>query len=241
MRFSLATRLLVVGGSCLSLGLAVCYGQKSQRQESTPPAVSAECYRPGPIFSEAEGQKNYERFVDGLDTLKIAKEYPKAVQDLLSGSALRQKAALQVLSASCETEAIPWIVPYLDAPDNDVRVEASSYLEKMVSSTILRERRNQAALGSVVINPLGSHDTDFRPLAWVIYRMLQKPDDGNTRAYAATLVAYIGLPEFEFDLEGLLTSRHPAVSNSAKAALETLRASAKLQGVKTSPVKSLQQ
>lgn len=224
MRLPFATRLLVVVCGCLSLSLASCYGQKSQIKASASPPVSAECYSPGPIFSEAEGQKSYERFVDGLDTLKITTQYPKAVRDLLSGSAPRQKAALEVLGASGEIEAIPWIVSYIDAPDREVSTWAALSLEKFVSSTILRERRSHADLGRVVINPLGPNDSDFRPLAWVIYHMLKRDD---TRGYAATMVGYIGLREFEFDLEGLLTSRHPAESNSAMGALETLRASTK--------------
>jgi hypothetical protein len=49
--------------------------------------------------------------------------------------------------------------------------------------------------------------------------MLREPDDGNTHAYAATIVGYLNLTEFRGELKTLwLTSRHPAVQAAVKAA-----------------------
>jgi len=59
-------------------------------------------------------------------------------------------------------------------------------------------------------------------MSWVILKMLQMPDDGNTHAYAANMIGYLGLKEYEDDLRQLLTSRHPAVSRAASRALGML-------------------
>ena len=178
--------------------------------------------RAWPAKSEVELRERYEHFADSLDTLKITREYPKAIQNLLSGDPHRQSVALAILSVSGEVEALPWMVPSLDSPDSQVRVWAGAYIEKLVSATILKERRNRKRLDHVVLDPLGPNDTDFRPLAWVIYRMLDKKD-GNTEGYAATLIGYIGLKEFEPELRELLASQHPAVTDSVKFALELLQ------------------
>ena len=82
------------------------------------------------------------------------------------------------------------------------------------------KRRDLSQPTKVVIKPLGPKDTDLRPLAWVITEMLRKPDDGNTHAYAATMIGYLNLKEFEGQLKQLLKSRHPAVQNAAKNAME---------------------
>lgn len=171
--------------------------------------------------SEVELRKSYDSFVDSLDTIKIVREYPKAIQNLLSPDPTKKITGLAILSASGEIEVIPWIVPHLDSSNSSVKIWAGSHLEKLVSSIILK-RRNRENPSRVIINPLRSQDIDFRPLSWVIYQMLQNSDDGNSSAYAAIMIGYIGLKEFEIELRQLLESRHPAVSNAAKSALEML-------------------
>jgi len=52
--------------------------------------------------------------------------------------------------------------------------------------------------------------------------MLQKPDDGNTRAFAANMIGYLGLEEYENDLLRLTESRHPSVTSAARRALEMI-------------------
>lgn len=178
--------------------------------------------RAEPRKSEVELRKSYEQFVDSLDTLKIVREYPRAIQHLLSADPERQVIGLRVLSASGEVEAIPWMVPHLDAPEHNVRTSAGSIIENLVSTTILKQRRDPMRPDRVVIKPLGPRDTDFRPLAWVAHKMLQKDNDPDLQAYAATMIGYIGLKEFGPELKKLLGSRHPAVTNSAKYALELL-------------------
>jgi len=45
-------------------------------------------------------------------------------------------------------------------------------------------------------------------------------------AYAANMIGYLGLEEYEPDLRELLRSRHPAVTNAAGRALEMIGSSA---------------
>jgi hypothetical protein len=52
------------------------------------------------------------------------------------------------------------------------------------------------------------------PWPGVILRMMRAPDDGNTAAYAAGRARDLGLTELKGDLEKLLESQHPAVSNT---------------------------
>jgi len=62
-------------------------------------------------------------------------------------------------------------------------------------------------------------------MSWVILKMLQKPDDGNTHAFAANMIGYGGFDEYQPELRELLKSRHPAVTTAARRALEMLGAS----------------
>jgi hypothetical protein len=59
-------------------------------------------------------------------------------------------------------------------------------------------------------------------MSWVILKMLRMPDDGNTHAFAANMIGYLGLREYKDELRQLLTSRHPAVSSAATRAREML-------------------
>jgi hypothetical protein len=51
--------------------------------------------------------------------------------------------------------------------------------------------------------------------------MLDRPDDGNTHAHAV-MIRYLELREFMPELRTIPQSRHPAVSDKAKWALEEL-------------------
>ena len=166
-------------------------------------------------------RKSWETYEKSLDAAKIAKDYAGAVQNLKSTEADKQLAGLATLSATGEIDAIPLLVPLLDSADARVRIYAGSALEKLVSGVALK-RRDPAKLDRVALLPRGAKDPDLRPLAWVVLQMLRKPDDGNTHAYAATMIRYLELNEFEPELRQLLQSRHPAVSNKAKWALEEL-------------------
>src|SRR5262249_32472126 len=84
-------------------------------------------------------------------------------------------------------------------------------------------RRRDPRIGDrVVLKPRGPGDLDLHPLAWLVVKMLRKPDDGNTHAYAAVLIRYLELRELVPRLRPLLRSRHPAVSDKARWGLEEL-------------------
>ena len=163
----------------------------------------------------------YDDFVETLDIKQIAKDYPKAVERLDSEDPKEQLAGLKTLAATGDIETIPWIVPFLDSDDQHVRIYAGLHIQQIVSAHELK-RRDMSRPETVVIKPRRPNDTNLTPLTWVVLKMLRKPDDGNTHAYAATMIGYLNLREFEGDLRQLLKSRHPAVTTSAQNALGML-------------------
>lgn len=163
----------------------------------------------------------YKLFIQKLDTKQFTLDYAKAVRNLDSDDSETQVTGLMTLSATDELAAIPFIVPLLDSKDRYVRVYAGLALNKLVSKHALK-RRDDSQPMKIVIKPLGPHDTDLRPLAWVISKMLRNSDDGSVHSYAATMIGYLDLKEFEPQLRQLLKSRHPANQNAARHALEVM-------------------
>ena len=145
----------------------------------------------------------------------------KAIEKLDSPDPQVRIAGIKTLAATGEVEVIPWIVPFVDSKDGQVRIYAGLYLSNIVEGQQLK-RRDMSQPRRVVIKPLGSDDRDLRPMAWVILNMLRKSDDGNTHSYAANMIGYLGLKEFEGELRKLQKSRHPAVTRAARNALEML-------------------
>lgn len=176
-----------------------------------------------PKYNNAKLEKSCDDFLQSLDPLKITRDYPKVVQNLLSVNPEKQITGLRTLSETKDPSVIPWIIPLLDSDNTNVKVYAGLALEKLVSSYTLR-RRDIAYPDKIVLKPLGKNDKDLRPLAWIILNMLRKPDDGNTQAYAATMIGYLNLTYFDDDLRQLLKSEHPAVVQSAQWALGMLGA-----------------
>lgn len=174
-----------------------------------------------PRHDEAALKKRYVEFVSSLDYVAVARDYRKAVENLLSGDPERQTVALRTLSETGEPRVIPWMVPFLDTEDRTVRVWAGVSIQKVISTCALR-RRDMSRLGKVVVKPLAEGDTDLRPFAWIALKMFRKDDDGNTHANATTITRYLELREFEGELRRCLRSRHPAVRDKALWALESL-------------------
>jgi hypothetical protein len=170
---------------------------------------------------EAALKADYEWFVRDLDHRRVAEDYAKAVRNLRSEDRERQRVGLATLAATEEVAVIPWVVPLLDSRHPDVRLAAGLALARLVEALVLK-RRDPAVGDRVVLKPRGPKDPDLRPLGWAVWQMLRQPDDGNTHAYAASMVRYLELPAFAGDLRGLLQSRHPAVRDAARAALEGL-------------------
>jgi hypothetical protein len=173
------------------------------------------------MYNEAVLKKDFVAFMESVDMLTVSRDYPKAVRKLLSGDTEKQIQAVKTLAATGEIEVIPWLLPFLEAENNNLRIWTGSSLQKLVSSHVLK-RRDINVPEFVVIKPLRPGDRDLRPLAWIVLKMFRKPDDGSTHAYAASMTNYLGLHEFKRELEKCLGSRHPAVSNKAKLVLESM-------------------
>jgi len=173
-----------------------------------------------PKYDEAALKKDFDAFMESVNMLTVCRDYPKVVRKLLSGDPDKQIQAVKTLAETGEIEVIPWLLLFLESENNKLRIWTGSSLQKLVSSHVLKRR--DMNMPGVIIKPLRPGDRDLRPLAWVVLKMFRKPDDGNTHAYAASMTKYLGLHEFERELEQCLESRHPAVSNTAKWALESL-------------------
>ncbi len=172
-------------------------------------------------YDEKVLRKQYLEFIDTLNYLDVVIDYRKAVEDLLSDNPERQIVAIKTLGETNQPNIIPWMIPFLDSKDSNLRIYAVLSIEKIVSSWALK-RRDMLHPEAVVLKPLSNDEFDMRPLAWLILQMFRWPDDGNTHAYAATMTRYLELTEFEYELRACLKSRHPAVKNKARWALESL-------------------
>ena len=174
-----------------------------------------------PKYDEVVLKRDFDAFMESLDMLTVYEDYPTAVRKLLSGNPEKQTQAVMTLAETGEIEVIPWLLLFLDAEDRNLRMWTGSSLEKLVSSYVLK-RRDMTRTEAVLIRPLRPEEKDLQPLAWIVLKMFRKQDDGNTHAYAASMARYLGLDEFERELEHCLESRYPAVANKAKWALESL-------------------
>ncbi|MDP7014844.1 MAG: HEAT repeat domain-containing protein [Pirellulaceae bacterium] len=181
---------------------AAVYGQDSQRT------------------SDKQLRSAYDKFIESLDAKRIVREYPKVAQQLDSSDPKQVVMALGTLAAAQDPDAIPLILPMLESKDQTVRVWAMVALEKIVSGHELR-RRDFNHPSRIVIKPRQPNDRDLRPLAWLFRKVLSSNDE-SLESYVATMIGYVGLPEFEPELKKLVKSRHPATSNAAKYALEVL-------------------
>jgi hypothetical protein len=163
----------------------------------------------------------YDAFVESLEYRSLAKDYPGAVRNLDSSDPKKQIVGIKTLAATEEVKAIPWIVPFIDSEDRHVRIQAGLSLNGIVATHQLK-RRDKSHPEKVVILPPGPNDIDLKPMSWVIWKILRLPDDGNSHAYAANMIGYLWLEEYEGELRKLLDSKHPAVARAAGNALEML-------------------
>lgn len=167
-------------------------------------------------------QRHYEDFAFSLNPQRFKEGYPALLEKLNTMDRNKRITALRTIGQSGETDAIPLVVDVvLNERDRTIRIWAGSALKKIVTANELK-RRDPERPEKVVLLPRSRHDIDLRPLAWVLREMLAKPDDGNTHAYAATMIGYLDLKQFEPDLRALLESRHPAVTRSAVYALRMM-------------------
>jgi len=187
----------------------------------SPPGLPAKQLPLAPLYDEAVLKKEFDGFMASLDFLVISKDYPMALRKLLSSNPEKQIQAVKTLAQTGEIEVIPWLLPFLDSENINLRIWTAASLDRLVSSNVLK-RRDMSRPEAVVIRPLQVEDKDLRPIAWVVLKMFRKPDDGNTHAYAATMTRYLGLHIFKRELEQCLNSQHPAVANKARWALASL-------------------
>ena len=174
-------------------------------------------------YDEAALKITYINFIDSLDAVILVNNYPKAIKNLLSANYENQKLGIRRLKATQEIEIIPWLILFLDSKDRYVRIEALMAISNLVVYHTLK-RRDMNIPERVVIKPMTLNDTDLRPLAWLILQMLRLPDSNpNLISYAATMTGYLKLQIFELEIKMLLDSKHPAVVNSAKYAIELLK------------------
>jgi len=174
-------------------------------------------------YDEAALKITYINFIDSLYPVIFINDYPKAIKNLLSANYENQKLGIRTLKETQEIEIIPWLIPFLDSKNSYVRIEAIMAISNLVVYHTLK-RRDMNIPERVVIKPMTLNDTDLRPLAWFILQMLRLPDSNpNLRSYAATMTGYLNLQIFELEIKMLLDSKHPAVVNSAKYAIELLK------------------
>ncbi len=196
-------------------------GSSLTADAQNPKAVQRDQKALPPKYDEADLKKRYEAFLLDLDYVKVAADYPKAVKDLLSANSARQIAAVQMLGDTGDPAVIPWLVPLLDSEEASLRIWAGSSIDKVISACALK-RRDRTQPDRVVLRPPGPAELDLRPLSWIALKMFNQPDDGSTHAYAASITRYLEAREFEPELRRCLQSRHPAVSEKARWALESL-------------------
>lgn len=146
-----------------------------------------------------------------IDTVALATAYPQAIKNLLTADKQKQFSAIKILGDTSDIRSIPWLLPYLDAQDPEVRIWAGSSIQKIVS----------AIANSNQVDKQISIE-EMKPIAWLVLKMLRTPDDGNAGAYAAQMAALLGLTEFEAELMGCTRSVHPAVADNALTALKIL-------------------
>ncbi len=175
-----------------------------------------------PKYNEIEMEKRCDEFLQSLDPLKFSKDYPSAIQNLLSVNPKKQIIGLKTLSETENPNAIPWIIPFLDSDKINVQVEAGLGLEKLVSSYTLK-RRDMNISDKVVIKPLGKDDLDLRPLAWVILKMFRNSGNPSMQCYAASMAGYLHLTYFDEELQLLLKNENPAVVQIAQYALDIMK------------------
>lgn len=175
-----------------------------------------------PDYDEGILEIEYIRFIDSLDPMAIMSNYPKAIKNLLSVSADKQKIGIKTLSATKEIDIIPWLVRLVNSNDTYVQIETYFAIEELVSYYSLK-RRDFSKPEGIFLRPISEEDVDLRPLAWLVLQMLRLPDsEASIRSYAATMTGYLNLKIFRQELNNLLESRHPATVTSAKYAIELL-------------------
>ncbi len=162
-------------------------------------------------YDEAALLATFNDWIASIDSVALAAAYPQSIKDLLTVDKQKKLTAIRILGETSDIRAIPWLLPYLDGQDSEIRIYAGSSVQKIASSIVYRNQDDRS-----------NRIKELKPIAWLVLKMLRAPDDGSTRSYGAQMAALLGLTDFEDELIGCTRSAHPAVANSARAALEAL-------------------
>jgi hypothetical protein len=153
-------------------------------------------------------RQKFEAFIQSLDSIRIAKDYPKAIRNLQSTEPQKQILGIRALAASEELETVPWILPFLNSQEAYVQLEAGIAFNHLVSAHSLR-RRDRSIDDRVVLLPLTPTDVDLRPLAWVALKMIKSDPEGSSGGYAITMIGYLQLKDFAEGLREIADSDSP--------------------------------
>lgn len=164
-----------------------------------------------PKHDETKLKADFDAWVSSIDSVALVEAYPQAVKDLLSSDKPRQLTAIKLLGHTDDIRAIPWLLLTLDLKDPELRAWSGASLVADVSGVVHRIPAEKPA-----------RIRDLQPIAWLVLKMFRSPDDGNTRSHAARLAEILGFTAFDGELIECTQSIHPAVANSARAALKTM-------------------
>ncbi|MDA3872693.1 MAG: hypothetical protein PF795_01890 [Kiritimatiellae bacterium] len=87
-----------------------------------------------PKYDESVLKEQFHEFMAKLDPLIISRDYPGAIRNLLSSDLSEQIVAMKILSETGEVEVIPWLLPFLESENRNLRSSAGLSLNKLVSS-----------------------------------------------------------------------------------------------------------
>lgn len=183
-----------------------------------PKPATAESMSQPLKFNPKQLEQTYKAFHKCLNFLQVTKDYPKAIELLQSPDITERNQAFKLLSNTEDPNVIPWLLPYILQQN----VYAGSALDKIITSIALK-RRDQTR-SDIIIKPQLPDDIDLSPVAWIIYKMLYSGNNGNMLSYAANMIGYLNLQDFDLELEKIIkTSADPAAVHSAENAIQMLK------------------
>src|SRR5437016_3179709 len=98
----LSNPILIAGIVCISSVTSLADAQLRERS---------------PWPDEESLRQRLETFIQSLDSIRIAKDYPKAIRNLQSTEPQKQILGIRALVATEEPEIVPWVLPFLDSKE----------------------------------------------------------------------------------------------------------------------------
>src|SRR5262249_12694989 len=116
-----------------------------------------------PRRDEAKLKRDCEKLLASLKPQDLASKYGPAVAALKGQDPKEQIEALQRLAQAGDLNALPVMVPLLEAQDPTVRIWAGATVSQLVEQYTVRRRRDPRFGDRVVLKPLSPSDLDLRP------------------------------------------------------------------------------